>query len=303
MGHYTLIQGVEVPKDPLSGTVATLSVEHAEIHAGRFFSVSKVLTIENGETGALLFSVPDLSKAQYTVVSAGTASNVTLTAKKEGYSGNNISIAFINPGAADKDLEVVVDGLDITVNLATDSGSGIESTAAEVKAAIDAHPDASKLVDVDVQGDGSDEVEANAKENLVGGYDKVVVHFKAASVSVTDGEMTAKIIEDATFTGGSVETPKNRNRLKDRVSQIEVKSNADATVSGADQIELDVFLLGAATSGQTRITGVASQGEEVIFKHDTNYVISVENDSGGQNKANIRIEWYERVKGGYEFKG
>jgi hypothetical protein len=60
--------------------------------------------------------------------------------------GNNITIAVLNPGVASSPLTVSVTGDDITVTLATDSTGVLTSTAAQVVAALNAHPAASALV-------------------------------------------------------------------------------------------------------------------------------------------------------------
>ncbi len=60
--------------------------------------------------------------------------------------GNDLSVAFVDPGAAHSPLSVSVSGDDITVSLATGSSGAITSTAAEVVAAINASPAASALV-------------------------------------------------------------------------------------------------------------------------------------------------------------
>ncbi|GAA2042442.1 M14 family zinc carboxypeptidase [Agromyces tropicus] len=60
--------------------------------------------------------------------------------------GNDLSVALVDPGAADAALGVSVAGDDITVSLATDASGAITSTAAQVVAAINASPEASALV-------------------------------------------------------------------------------------------------------------------------------------------------------------
>jgi Zinc carboxypeptidase/Chitobiase/beta-hexosaminidase C-terminal domain len=59
--------------------------------------------------------------------------------------GNDLSVTFADPGAPDSPLAVDVSGTQIVVSLATDAAGAITSTAADVVAALDAHP--SGLVD------------------------------------------------------------------------------------------------------------------------------------------------------------
>ncbi|MGH2445767.1 MAG: M14 family zinc carboxypeptidase [Candidatus Limnocylindria bacterium] len=71
-----------------------------------------------------------------------TQSNaVVVTSTAWGHEGgNDLTIAFVDPGAADSPLSVSVTGNDIVVSLGTDAGGALVSTAAEVVAALDAHP-------------------------------------------------------------------------------------------------------------------------------------------------------------------
>ncbi len=290
---YKYTQGVDVPKDPSSNALPMVTLEHTEIHAERYYSVAVGFTVDDTDTGAIQLTVPDETKATKTITSTGTKSDVTLTAKRPGSYGNDISVEFIAPAGADEDLEVVVTNRKITVNLATDALSAIESTAAEVKAAIDAHAEAKLLVDVSVQDDGSDEVEAESEVSLEDGVDKLEIHLKVASVAVDDGEMEAKLEENATITG-SANTPVNRNRLSDKTSQLAVISGNDVNVAGATKVTLDSYLFG--TIGQANLLG-----EELILKRDETYVLSVENSVGTNEDVNLRLEWYERVIRAYTF--
>ena len=61
--------------------------------------------------------------------------------------GNDITIAAVAPTTPSAPLTVSVSGKDITVNLATNATGARTSTAAQVVAALDAHPAASLLID------------------------------------------------------------------------------------------------------------------------------------------------------------
>lgn len=60
--------------------------------------------------------------------------------------GNDLSFAMVDPGAADSPLSVSVSGDDITVSLGTDASGDVNSSAADVVAAVNASPAASALV-------------------------------------------------------------------------------------------------------------------------------------------------------------
>jgi len=98
-----------------------------------------------------------------------TGATVVLTSRAWGHEGGNLITAeFVNPGVPDSPLSVAVMGNDILVNLATDSTGALSSTAAQVVAAINAHPGASALVvALTYRGNaGAGIVQARAKVNL-----------------------------------------------------------------------------------------------------------------------------------------
>ena len=96
-------------------------------------------------------------------------SDITLTAVDYGARGNLISVTYVNPSANSQSLFVRVNGYDIVVHLATNSGGTIISTATLVAAAINAHAAASALVVATVEGSGAGVVNALAKDSLIGG--------------------------------------------------------------------------------------------------------------------------------------
>jgi Zinc carboxypeptidase/Chitobiase/beta-hexosaminidase C-terminal domain len=72
---------------------------------------------------------------------------VILTSRAWGHEGgNDITAEFVNPGVPNSPLGVAVMGNDISVSLGTDATGALSSTAAQVIAAINAHPGASALV-------------------------------------------------------------------------------------------------------------------------------------------------------------
>lgn len=118
-----------------------------------------------------------------TMDSTNALADVTLTAATTGLVGNGISAQFVDPGAAGQALTVTVAGSAITVNLATDAGSNITSTAAQIAAAINADPAASALASAAPEGVGTGVVNALAQTNLAGGVDATTY---STSLSVYD---------------------------------------------------------------------------------------------------------------------
>ena len=117
---------------------------------------------------------PSAAVASHLVTGVVANNNALLfTAKGAGTVGNDISIQLKDPGAFSQALSVDVVGRDIIVSLATGADPGnITSTAAQVKAAIDASS-AADLVTVANSGasTGAAAVVAAALTSLAGGVD------------------------------------------------------------------------------------------------------------------------------------
>jgi len=100
---------------------------------------------------------------------------LTWTAANAGIAGNNVSVYLKNPFANSAALSISVVGTVITVNLATDAGGVITSTAADVDTAIVADAGASALLTVADTGasTGVGVVTASSKQQfLAGGLDE-----------------------------------------------------------------------------------------------------------------------------------
>jgi hypothetical protein len=107
---------------------------------------------------------------------AGDDNALTITALAYGVAGNDISIAYLDPGVADAVLAVAVMDNYIAVSLATSGASAITSTAAQVRTALLASVAAAALVsvaintaDTGVADDGSGVVTAMTRAYLTGG--------------------------------------------------------------------------------------------------------------------------------------
>lgn len=134
--------------------------------------------------------------ATLTTALTGANNDLVFTAVTKGPRGNDITVRYVDPGAASAALSVSVSGSAITVNLATNAGSAITSTAAQVKAAIDAKAEAAALVTVAnaAANDGSGVVTALAATNLAGGVgadylavESVEVEHEVVLESMTTG--------------------------------------------------------------------------------------------------------------------
>lgn len=120
----------------------------------------------------VLIPTTDLAptKATLTTALAGANDDLTYTAKTGGPSGNSLRVQYVVAGASTP-LSIVVRGFDIIVNVATSGASAATSTAAQVKAALEANADAMRLVTVTYPAgnDGTGVVSALAATALAGG--------------------------------------------------------------------------------------------------------------------------------------
>jgi hypothetical protein len=131
-------------------------------------------------------------KSALTTSLAGANNDLVYTARTGGPGGNSIQIAYIVAGN-NTPLTVVVTGFLVTVNVATSGGGAATSTSAQIKAAVEAEPDAALLVTVAHAGgnDGTGVVTALTATNLTGGS------LGIAPPTATNGDAT----NDHYFTG------------------------------------------------------------------------------------------------------
>ncbi len=197
---YQLEPGYALTVTPATGarvTVACLedSGEAAFLRAARTFGpylvrrtfnvagdatlASAVSTLGAALAGLLMTSadVPeDAAQATVNVNPTGDDNGLTFTAREYGAGGNSITVTYVDPGANDAALAVSVTGRSIVVSLATGEAGAIESTAADVLAAIEANGAANELVTVSIMtsdtgsaDDGTGVVTAMAATALEGG--------------------------------------------------------------------------------------------------------------------------------------
>lgn len=148
--------------------------------------------------------------ANLTTGTTGSKNAILWTAVEAGLTGNEISVALIDPSGVSKTLVVTVSGKDISVSLATDDSGTITSTSAEVSAAINADADAKLLVltsvDLTCNDNGSGKVTAKAKTTLSGG--DVGAATNAEGVLLNDVDVTYGPKEGAMIIHGFVSVDK-----------------------------------------------------------------------------------------------
>lgn len=123
--------------------------------------------------------------ASLTTALTGSDNDLVFTAKAGGQWGNDIEVAYIDPGGVSATPSVVVAGPLITVNLGR-AASAINTTAARIITLIESSADARALVSVALKAgeDGSGVVTALAATPLAGGT------YGVAQVAVVNGDAT-----------------------------------------------------------------------------------------------------------------
>lgn len=91
--------------------------------------------LDLGTTGDKDFLIQESSAATLTTALTGTNNDLVYTAVTGGTAGNDITVAYVDPGTASAALSVSTSGSAITVNLATNAGTAQVETATVTAAA------------------------------------------------------------------------------------------------------------------------------------------------------------------------
>lgn len=115
--------------------------------------------------------------SKLTTALTGSNNDMVITARPQYYgaAGDLIRVQYRDPAANSQSLSITVNGFDIIVNLATDGGGTITSTAALIKTAIEASAAANALVSLANSGadNGTGVVTAMALTGLAGGANPI----------------------------------------------------------------------------------------------------------------------------------
>jgi Bacteriophage tail sheath protein len=113
------------------------------------------------------------AKATLTTALAGSNNDLLFTAYERGSGGNSYRIRYVVSGN-NTPLTVTISDKDITVNVATNGGGTATSTAAQVKAAVNAAVPLHVVATDAPSNDGTGVVTALAFTSLSGGSDFVL---------------------------------------------------------------------------------------------------------------------------------
>ena len=110
------------------------------------FSFTGLVQPGSGDTFGLSLYRNRQYPASFSTTFSNANANVFFTSVVNGSFGNSLTMTYLNPGAASQALSVVVSGMNITINLATNSSAVITTTANDIVALINSTPATSALI-------------------------------------------------------------------------------------------------------------------------------------------------------------
>lgn len=286
-------------EERVTRAVPVITTDHAFIHEGIAFTLANKLDIASAQVGAVQLTVPGSVAAALTVNMTAATSDLTYTAVKTGAEGNLINVTHVDPGANNAALSISVNVKTIVISLATGVAGAITSTAAQVKAAVNAHAAASALVTCEDEGAGSGIVNAMANANLTGGTDAVYCHLKPTDITATGGAIYVTLLEDSSFAAaGTAIVPVNRKRADSpAASKITCKMLANATVvAGSAPVTMETLVIPGTSTG-SKIGGSTHSAEEWVLKPGGVYLLAMTNATspGATVTCGFNMFWYEET--------
>lgn len=244
--------GATVGPVPHDGATVWTGTDPAELDAAQIGAIV-------GQPGLASFYEAGFGNARI-ATSAGEG-QVVFTARQKGIAGHDVTVAIVDPGAANSPLSVSVAGRAITVSLATGSAGAVTSTAAQVVAAVNASPEAGNLVVVSAGGSGAGLAESLSATALA------PVILEAASFAAsyqTVFSSSASFPEDASIVhGGGAAIDANalflyvRDTAADPAFYIYDLLASNYSWNGLDDLLLQGFWPAAGAIEQLKIVGVA----------------------------------------------
>jgi len=122
------------------------------------------------------------------------------------------------------------------------------------------------------------------------------IHFRPSVVSTSGDKVTMIMTEIPTsVSGGSAMTAYNRNRISTGASTCVLKYGVTLTESAT---EVDAAFVGGGTGvGGMRSGAETQEGDEIVFKQNTTYSITLTNNSSATNTVFLKLKWYEEGAG------
>lgn len=182
-----------------------VTLDSSELTAVEGVKEVKAGTVLGKQDNGLYVPVTDMVKASKVTGVVADNNAILWTAVQPGDAGEAIKVALVDPSANSQDLAVSVIGDTVSVSLKTGSAGAIESTAAQVIAAVNAHLVAKTLVVAANSGasTGAGVVVAVGATALAGGADWNVTPscVLAEDVDATDGDTAASAVDMARLIG------------------------------------------------------------------------------------------------------
>lgn len=204
----------------LTGGITIDSTKVSAVNGEKILRAGRVMG-KNAGTGKYE-PLTDAVAAKLATGVVGSNNAITFTSKTPGTASESIKIQLKDPSANSQDLAVSVAADTIVVSLKTGSAGAIESTAAQVIAAVNAHLVAKTLVSAANTGasTGAGVVAAVAATALDDGGDWNVTPscLLAEDVDLTSGDVAASAVDVA--------------RVISARLPVEVKSEVKAVLSG-----------------------------------------------------------------------
>jgi len=182
-----IVQGYKIdPATGVLGAVSNITIESGNCSPLVTSEMTVNLNLNADDTNGLDESVG----STLTVDCINPDSDIIFTAVNGGTSGNDISIEYIDSGAAGLSVSVSEDA--ITVNL-----GGAVVTSADIAAAINADIDASLLVTAMAEGDGDGEITAivHAALTVAGGNADSDITFTAVNGGTAGNDISIEYID------------------------------------------------------------------------------------------------------------
>lgn len=277
--------------DSETGAHAVVNSDVSAILSGKGFTVANKMDIPTLKVGAISLTVPGAVASSLTFNMTAANADLTYTANVDGSAGNDITITHLQEVGNSRPLTVSVSANNqILVSLATSAVGVITSTAAQVKAAINAHPQASLLVTCEDEGAGAGIVNDMALANLAGGQDAINCRLGVAAFSSEAGTFYVSLLENYYFINGADFPPVNCSRVgTPEASDVTVSTLVDpALLTVAGQSSLDMLVLaGTPVAGQFRKVWDLAPGKT--------YVIAITNTNTTTATVGYDLFWTEEA--------
>lgn len=152
--------------------IADATYVNKDFASGETIGQGDLVCLRRDSSNALKLFKASAASADNVIAASKVIQDITYTAVNNiSFSGNAITITYVNPGAASAALSVSVTGNAIQVSLATNGSAAVTSTAGQIQAAVAGSGSASALVTAVVTGTSANIQTAQTVTSLSAGAD------------------------------------------------------------------------------------------------------------------------------------